>query len=340
MKIDARGTGRALADAGKWRVILLYGDDIGLIRERAAQAVRTVAESLDDPFRVATLDREHHDRLEEEVGALSLIGGRRAVWVRDGQDALLPVLKRALTLDSDTLTVIEAPGLTARGKLRAAMEAEPRAAAIGCYPEEGRALTATIGDMLRDAGVRIERDALGWLSGQLGADRVAVRGEIEKLILYAGPNGTLSLDDVQDCIGDAAGATLEDATSAALAGERAVADMALERALADGVSPIAVARACLGALTRLLRVSQAMAQGQTRADAMRQLKPPVFFKRAERFNRALDRWSVELLQRACAETQALELACKQTGSPDMALCARHIALLCNRSFPSRRREQT
>ncbi|AOX17411.1 DNA polymerase III subunit delta [Kozakia baliensis] len=327
MKIDARGTARALAEAGNWRAILLHGEDAGLIRERAAAAVRSVAESLDDPFRVATLDRENQDRLEEEVGALSLIGGRRAVWVRDGQDSLLPVLQRALALDSDTLVVIEAPGSASRSKLRAAMESAPKAASIGCYPEEGRALSATIGEMLRDEGVRIDRDALSWLMGVLSSDRAAVRGEIEKLILYAGKGGALGLDDVQDCIGDAGGATLDDATSAALAGDRAAADVALERALADGVNPVTVARACLSALTRLQRVMVAMGEGQSRQEAMRGLRPPVFFKKVESFNRALDRWNLSALRRACAETQALELACKQTGSPDLALCRRHLAIL-------------
>lgn len=327
MKIDARGTARALAEAGKWRTILLYGDDAGLIRERAAQAVGLVAESLDDPFRVAILDRETHDRLEEEVGALSLIGGRRVVWVRDAQDALLPALKRALSQPSDTLMVIEAPGLASRAKLRSTLESDATAAAIGCYPEEGRALSATIGDMLRAENVSIDRDAMAWLMGVMGSDRAAVRGEIEKLILYAGENGKLRLDDVQDCIGDAGAATLEDATSAALAGDRATADLALERALADGVSPIAVARACLSSLVRLMRVKAAMTQGLSRQEALRGLRPPVFFKRAESFGKALDRWDHDALSRAAAETQTFELACKQTGSPDLPLCRRHIAAL-------------
>lgn len=328
MKIDARNAGKAIADAGQWRAILLYGDDAGLIRERAAQAVRVVGEGLDDPFRVATLDRETHDRLEEEATALSLIGGRRVVWVREAQDALVPALKRLFETQTDTLVVLEAPGLASRSKLRTLFETAKEAASIGCYPEEGRALSATIGDMLTAAGVRIDRDAMTWLLGRLGSDRAAVRGEIEKITLYAGRGGTLTVEDVQDCIGDAANATLEDATSAALSGDRAAADLALERAFADGANPIGVLRAVLSALTRLLRVAQAVEGGLGRVEAMKTLRPPVFFKRAEAFNRALDRWTVSSLLGACAQTQALELACKQTGTPDMALCRRHLAVLC------------
>ncbi|GBQ53968.1 hypothetical protein AA0498_2034 [Acidomonas methanolica] len=83
----------------------------------------------------------------------------------------------------------------------------------------------------------------------------------------------------------------------------------------------------MSALTRLLRVVLAVESGVSRAEAVKALRPPVFFKRAERFDVALDRWNGPALRRALAETQALELACKQTGSPDLVLCRRHVAML-------------
>jgi len=328
VKIDARSISRTLSDAGSWRAIVLHGEDTGLIRERAARAVKLVAGTTDDPFQVAQLDRETQDRLEEEATALSLIGGRRVVWVREGQDSLAPLFKRALETDTETLIVIEAPGITARSKLRTLAEAHKQVASIACYPEEGRVLSQTVTDALGQAGVTIDRDALTWLMGVLGSDRSGVRGEIEKLVLYAGENSRLDLQAVQDCVGDAGGNSLEDAAFAALCGNRLMADQALERALADGANPVAVARTVLGVLVRLQKVAQGVQDGQGRAESIKTLRPPVFFKRTAAFNQALDRWPLAALNTAARETQAFELACKQSASPDMALCRRHIASLC------------
>lgn len=328
VKIDARSISRTLSDAGSWRAIVLHGEDTGLIRERAAQAVKLVAGTTDDPFQVAQLDRETQDRLEEEATALSLIGGRRVVWVREGQDSLAPLFKRTLETDTETLIVIEAPGITARSKLRTLAEAHKQVASIACYPEEGRVLSQTVTDTLGQAGVTIDRDALTWLMGVLGSDRSGVRGEIEKLVLYAGENSRLDLQAVQDCVGDAGGNSLEDAAFAALCGNRLMADQALERALADGANPVAVARTVLGVLVRLQKVAQGVQDGQGRAESIKTLRPPVFFKRTAAFNQALDRWPLAALNTAARETQAFELACKQSASPDMALCRRHIASLC------------
>lgn len=231
-------------------------------------------------------------------------------------------------MQTDTLLVIEAPGIIARSKLRSFAEAGKTVACIACYPEEGRALSQTVSDALRQAGVRIDRDALTWLMSVLGADRSGVRGEIEKLILYAGEAGALDLAAVQDCVGDAGTNSLEDAVFAALCGDRMLADQALERALADGADPVAVARSALGVLVRLEKVALAVQAGQGRSETVKALRPPVFFKRLAAFNQALDRWSAEGLAIACRETQEFEFATKQSAAPDMALCRRYIASLC------------
>ncbi len=328
MKLDARQAPRVLANPGPLRAILLHGEDTGLIRELAAQAVAAAAGTLDDPFRLATLSRDAHDRLSEEMGALSLTGGRRVVWVRDATDGLVAPLKQALVRPGDTLAVLEGPGLVSRSKLRALVEPMPDGAVIACYPEEGRALEAQVGQMLTAQGVRIESDALSWFASRLGPDRAATRGEVEKLVLYAGEAGRLDLDDVMACTGDAAGTTLDEAASAAAAGDRVATDLAIERTLAEGTSPIAAARALLSHLHRLRQVRAAMDEaGLAAQEAMARLRPPVFFKRAPAFGQALSLWSAAGLSRAAEQTQALELACKRTGAPDLVLCRRHFAAI-------------
>lgn len=336
MKPDARQAARLLAAPASLRAILLHGDDHGLIRERATEAATAVADRLDDPFRVAVLGRESHDRLEEEATALSLSGGRRVVWVRDGQDALHGVMARLLGAASGTsadsaLIVIEAPALPSRARLRGLIEAAPDAAAIACYAEEGRALESSISRMLEAEKVRIDPDALAWLAQRLGADRAASRGEVEKLVLYADDAGRITLDDVQAVTGDAASASLEDAAFAATAGDRAGVDLAVERALSEGLSPIALARALLSHLHRLRQVLLLVESGVAQPDAMRSLRPPVFFKRNAQFNRALSLWSPAALFEAAADTSRLELACKRTGAPDLVLARRHVAVLAGRA---------
>jgi DNA polymerase-3 subunit delta len=337
MKLDPRRVDAFLADPGACRVVLLHGEDAGLIRERAAALVRAVIGAVDDPFRLSELARDDYARIAEEVTAMSLSGGRRVVRVRDATDAATDAVKAAFAGKSDALLIVEAPGLPSRGKLRGLVERASDGVAIACYPQDGRALEDGIRGMLASLGVTADPDALTWLAGQLGADRAVTQREAEKLALYAGDGGRISLEDARVCVGDLAGLSLEDALFAASAGNVAATDRALELAIAEGATPVGVLRACLMHMQRLQRASGAMAQGLSAADATKAVRPPVFFQRQGSFGAALRLWSPAALQANCVRLWETERACKRTGAPVETLSRGAILGIAQRAAAARRR---
>ena len=334
MKLDIRRVAPFLRDPGACRVVLLHGEDVGLIRERAQGLIRLVAGALDDPFRVIDLPREAIGTLADEAASLPLTGGRRAVRVREATDAATEAVKAVLAGPGPALVVLEAPGLPSRSRLRTLVEGAPDAAAIGCYADEGRTLEDTIRTTLTEAGVGVEAEALAWLVGHLGADRAATRQELVKLATYVGPGARVDLAAAMESVGDMAGLSLEDALFAATGGEVARADRALELALAEGENPVGVLRASLIHLQRLHRARLAVDAGQSPAEAARGARPPVFFRRVDGFARALGRWSEPALRAAMTAVAEAERNCKRTGAPDGAIC-RHTLLTLARQAAAR-----
>jgi len=326
-----------LRDPGDCRVVLLFGEDAGMIRDRAETLVRTVAGSLDDPFLVTELAREDIRQLAGEAAGLSLIGGRRVIRVRDVTDAAAEPVQAVLKSKAPALVVLEAPTLASRSKLRTALDAAPDGAAIACYPEEGRALEETIRETLRTHGAGIDPDALSWLSQQLGADRASTRSELEKLALYVGPGNRVDLEAAMTCVGDLAGLSLDDALFAATTGDVATADRALEAAVAEGANPVQVLRAALGHLQKLHRARLAMdEQGLMPADAVKGIRPPVFYQKVGAFTRSLGLWPAATLTAAMAALAEAERGCKRTGWPDHALCRNAVLTLARRSAAASR----
>jgi len=334
MKIEPRRVGAFLKDPGACRVILLYGDDEGLIRERAQSLTRWAAGTLDDPFRVVELARDEAARLPDEIASLSLTGGRRVVRLRDATDAATSAVKAALAGPGEALVVIEGPGLS-KSRLRTALEAAPDGAAIGCYPEDTRALADTIRETMQEAGIALDRDALEYLTSQLGADRAFTRQELDKLILYAGTAGRVDIEAATACVGDAAGLSQDDALFAATEGDVPMTDRALELAVAEGASPVGLLRAALGHLQRLHRIRLHMANGLSAADAARMARPPIFFRRLPAVTRALGLWSPGALQSALQGLADAERACKRTGAPDVVLSRNAILALARRAAQAR-----
>jgi DNA polymerase-3 subunit delta len=337
MKLPAARIPAFLRDPGECRVVLLFGGDAGMIRDRAETLVRAVAGSLDDPFLVTELAREDIKQLPGEAAGLSLMCGRRVVRVRDVTDAATDPVQTVLKGRAPALVVLEGPAIASRSKLRTLLEAAADGAAIGCYPEEGRALEETIRETLRVNGAGVEPDALTWLSQQLGADRASTRSELEKLALYVGPGNRVDLDAAMTCVGDLAGLSLDDALFAATTGDVATADRALEAAVAEGAAPVQVLRAALGHLQKLHRARLAMdEQGLAAADAVKGIRPPVFYQKVGAFTRSLGLWPTATLTAAMASLAEAERGCKRTGYPDQALCRNAILTLARRSAAAAR----
>jgi len=332
MKLAPQRVAAFLQKPGDVRVVLLYGDDAGMVRHRAESLVRAVAGSLDDPFLVAELQGNEVGQMAAEAVSVPLTGGRRVVRLREASDAALAGVQSVLASRAEALVVLEGPGMPARSKLRALLDAAPDGVAIGCYPEEGRALEETIGHVLHDARVGIDPEATSWLAGQLGADQVATHAELEKLALFAGPGGRVDLDTAMHCVGDAAGLSLDDAVFAATVGDVATADRALEQAMAEGTASVGVLRAALMHLQRLYRARLLMDTGMSAGDATKAARPPVFFRRVGAFTRALNLWSSPSLEAAMAGLSQAERNCKRTGAPDHTLARHAILTLARRAM--------
>lgn len=334
MKLSPQRLPAFLKDPGDCRAVLLFGEDTGMIRRRAEALVRAVAGSLDDPFLVVELPRADIEQLPDHAASLSLTGGRRVIRVRDATDAAAGPVQVMLKGRAPALVVLEGADLATRSKLRTLLDAAPDGVAIGCYPEEGRALETTIRSVLAARGVEADADALTWLAAQLGGDQMSTQAEVEKLALYVGAGKRVDLDMAMACVGNLAGLSLEDALFAATMGNVAAADRALEMAMAEGASAVGVIRAALMHLQRLHRTRLLVEAGAAVEEAMRALRPPIFFRRTRAFAGAVNNWSLAALTGAMAALTQTERNCKRTGAPDEVLCRAVILTIARRANAS------
>jgi DNA polymerase-3 subunit delta len=337
MKIDARSLAGFLKRPNPdCQAILVYGEDTGLVRERADALARTVLDDLGDPFRVADLSGEaltdDPARLADEAAAMSMTGGRRVVRVRHVTPMVAKSLaepfsrllegtdrKRAQEL---ALVVVDAGDLDGRSPLRKLFEASPNAAAIACYRDEGDSLAAVIRETLAQHKVRASSDALAWLASRLGGDRAVTRGELDKLMLYVGAGNEATIEDAKTLVGDSADIGLDDLVDAAAGGDSVAVARAYDKLTAEGLPAIAILRAAQRHFVRLHLCAGMIAAGQDADSAMMRLRPPVFWKQKDAFRAQLRRWPVERLTHALERLLDAEIACKTTGSAADTLASR------------------
>lgn len=284
-------------------VVLIYGPDAGLVRERADALVKLSVDSPDDPFSFIRIDGDDlasdPQRLIDEATTIPLFGGRRAILVRAGGRSIVPAVEPLLSAPlKDCRVIIEAGELRRNAPLRVLCERAKSAAAIACYADDERSLGRLIDEELRAAGLTIAPDARAALLPLIGGDRRASRSEIQKLILYVSDRGRVSVDDVLAVTADASAQALDGIVDSAFAGRLPDAESEFAKARASGTHPNAILSAALRQLSQLHKLRLAVEGGQSAAAVIENVRPQIHFSRKPLVEAALKSWSGEKLAQA------------------------------------------
>ncbi len=313
------------------RVILVYGPDNGLMRERAKTMGLSVVSDYNDPFNVAVLSAElladDPARLSDEANALSMMGGDRLVRVEGAGDKLTSLIKTYLEDPSlAALVILEAGELGPRSSLRKLCEAANNAAALPCYVEDERDLSRFIRDMLGEAGLSAQGDAVAWLAVNIAGNRQRVRSEIEKLIIYKGHDdlAPITLGEAQAACGEAGAQGFDDLVYSVAGAQSEKALRSYAQLMAEDVNFIVILRMLQNHFRRLHATKARIEDGESPDQAMKRLAPPIFFKQQQAFGAQVHRWSLKNLSKVLERLAAIEAQCKTTGMPVETLCAQTI----------------
>jgi DNA polymerase-3 subunit delta len=289
---------------GAYPVILVFGPDAGLVRERVDALVRASVDSPDDPFALARIDSEelgaNPARLADEANTVPLFGGRRAVLLRiNSRHNVMPSVEAVLAVPPrDCRVIIEAGDLKRNAPLRVVCEKSKIAAVLPCYADGAREIGRLIDAELRDANLTIAPDARSALAALLGGDRLASRSELRKLTLYARGKSRIELDDVHAIVTDASDQALDGILDAAFAGKAADVEVEFGKARASVGNAGAVVSAAIRHAASLHKMRLAIDDGDSADTAMMRGAPPVHFKRKPLVEVALRAWNAPRLARA------------------------------------------
>lgn len=289
----------ARPDAGR-PIILLYGPDAGLVRERADALIASAVDDPNDPFSLVKLDGDElsaePSRLVDEAMTVPLFGGRRAIRIRAGSRSFASGVDTLAEMPvKDCRIVIEAGELRPESPLRKACEKAKTAVAIGCYPDTERDLAKLMEDELRVANLRIAQDARGALMSFLGGDRQASRNELRKLTLYAHGKGEITLDDVMSVVADASELKLDPIVDGAFAGRPDIVETEFAKAMIAGTYPGVIISAAQRQAAWLHKSALAIADGTPASAVLDGGFPRLHFSRKPAVETALRNFSVARL---------------------------------------------
>ncbi|HWD14835.1 DNA polymerase III subunit delta [Pseudochrobactrum sp. sp1633] len=308
-------------------VILLYGPDKGLVSERGAKLAKLTGLPLDDPFAVLRIEADEIDkdpaRLIDEARTISMFGGNRLIWIKNAsaQKNLAEAVKNLISEPpQDTYILIEAGDLKKGAALRTNVENGATAMALPCYSDDARGIDGLIDDVLLANNLQISGDARQFLRMSLGGDRLATRGELEKLCLYARGQQRIELEDVRESVGDVAALSQDEVIDAVLIGDLPKFNIAFDRVVNTGTHPFLLVNSAIRQFSQLQSLRYSMeAENKPAGLVVNSAKPPIFFARKKLVETALGLWSLASLIRVADRLQRTVLESRQNAALSTAI---------------------
>lgn len=324
------------APAGNLVVFLLYGPDTGLVGERARALAHSRCSDPSDPFLLVRLegDRIADDpgRLMDEAGTIGMFGGRRVIWITPTARSIVAAVNAVLDQPpQDATIVLQAGDLSRNAPLRSLCERAPQAAALPCYSDDDRNLGTIVDSMLAQASIRIAREARAALLERLGADRLASRAEIEKLILYAHPDREILLEHVEAIVGDVSATAFDSVVDAAFGGDRAALETDFLRLTSTGGDAGALLLAATRHALHLADLDGKRRQAGTSASVFVDGQRGVHFSRKQALVRQLDAWTADRLLALATQLHASVARTRQMPALKTEVARQSLWAVCERA---------
>ena len=285
------------------RCAVIYGSNEGLQAEYVKKFTTAVCPDPYDPFRVVYLNGSDVNGdpgiLFGEYNGQSLMGGRRVVIVRDGDNNLTKHVKALLENNvSDTLLIVSSGSLNKKSSLVRLAEENENMAAIACYEDRDEDIFNSTRAKFIENGITIGN-----------------AGEIEKLITYLGDHKNVTVEDVQKIISDASSSSGDDVCFAAAGGYADKALAAFNKLVNEGNEPISIIRSLTYHFNKILTCKAYMENGDTVDKAVFKLQPRIIFFRESSFKRQVSIWPREKLLSVLELLYKCERDCKTTNMP-------------------------
>ena len=301
------------------RFYLFHGQDESQSRALAARLLEALGASK---FIVAGgAVKSDPASLVDEASAMSLFGGKRAIWIEpatkdieEGVGALL----EAAAVESPVVGI--AAALAKTSALLKLAEAAPMCLAYASYAPEGQDAERMVIDLGRRVGLEVSPPVALRIADAANNDQAIVARELEKFALYVGASTQAPRPLDQEAV-DAVGADNNEGdfmrlADLALGGEVGELSDGLARLPVGGSEAIPVIRSLQRRLLMLAPMRARVERGERIDAVMASMGRSLFWKDKAPVQRMLAKWSAHDLATVAARAGKLERSLIFTPAPD------------------------
>lgn len=283
-----------------YKAALVFGTDPSVIQDTAEQIARYIVPSLKDDFNVIKVFqsqlKEHPSLLTDEGNALSFMGGRKLIWLKEADThATEAVMDFTRFVKTDSFLLITTGNLTKSAALRVQSEENPLILAVACYTDDEKNIKNNVLTTLKNNGYTISPEILSILCQRMSENRLAVKSELNKLMTYLGDRKTITNTDIDTVISVTATASIDALCQQAAGIQFEKTDFLYRQLLQAGESPVTLIRYLIAYFNNLLLGIHLIQKKVPLETIFKKILKPNQFNQKEALARQLHYWDMATL---------------------------------------------
>ena len=292
---------------------LVYGPNEGLVRESIDTIYKTFSKGVDcEKVNISgkQID-ENISIINNEISTISLFNEKKFIILDSSKEKHVSIIEDSLSLDfKNTCMVVKQDNLTKSSSIRKLYETSRNHFSLACYDDDIKVLSSLLEKFQKEHNITFDSDVKNYLLNNLSNDRMVIKNELEKILL------TLSKDDrkvniekLRYILHDSAHTDFQQINNSILFGNIEKGSKSLEKLFNLGTNPIAILKSFNNYIMRIRLTQVELSKGKQFDEAIKVLRPPVFWKEKSDFKRHCLMWPANVIENLINEVLSSEIKC-------------------------------
>jgi DNA polymerase-3 subunit delta len=306
-----------------FQAILIYGPNEGLVREK----IKIIISKFENKEIISINGRDMDSDpflLDQSLNTYSMFESNKVVLVENIKDKHLKDLDNIdYEKITNTILIVKESNLLKSSKLRKFFDSHKYFFSLACYEDDLKLMIKIIDSFARQNSIIFKRDVKEYLSQTLSVDRMISVQELEKIKLYYyNTNKDPELNEIKALLNDASSNTLQKINESVMNGKISKSSKIINKLIAEGTSPVSILRGLMNYINRIKAANIEIRKGKDFDDAVKILKPPLFWKDKDSFRTHCKYWPLFKLEKAINNLVEAEISCKADSKLSDLICER------------------
>jgi len=317
----------------KFLNFLIYGPNDGLISDQISKILNVFVEKLE--FEKINITDKELDKdpelLDEIVKTVSMFSKGKVIIIESLKEKQLHIIESAINEEpTDTVLILKSQNLIKSSKIRKLYENQNKYYSLPCYEDDTRSLMRQIEEFTKKNNLTFDQEIKNYLLQVLSSDRMVSIQELEKInLLSNNSKDKLQIEDIRIILNDSSSKNLNKMNESVMYGYTEKSSSILSKLLSEGDNPINIVRSLMNYLKRIHQTKIEMKKGYSFDESIKGLRPPVFWKDKDNFQRHCFKWPLYKIEHTLSKLLETEVACKRNNKLAKINCERSILQVAN-----------